>query len=768
MVVAGCGVGLVLAVAAVYGQTVRFGFVNYDDPSYVTENSRVLRGLSADGVAWAATTDHGLVWVPLTWLSLMLDAQCYGAHAGGYHLTNVLMHAASSVLLLRVLWRATGRPWPAAIAAAIFALHPLRVEAVAWVTARKDVLSGLLFMLTAAAYGSYARHRFSTARYALVAFLFALGLMAKSMVVTTPLLLLVADYWPLGRMHGRRDLPKLVLEKLPLLALSAAAAAITLAVQGDALVSTHRLSPAWRLGQATLAYADYLAMLVWPVNLAAAYPRAEATLSPVALIRASALMLLITAVAWRERRRHPYLLAGWLWYLVAFVPVIGLVQVGAMSMADRFTYIPLIGPVVALVWLATDFVAPEGGRTDFADSLIVPGLRAPRWSPAAVAAAGGAACVLIASLAVASWVQTTSWRTSEALWRLSLDRTERNWFAHVSLADCLLKQERYAEAETEARAALAIDPNDTVAAGYLGFIAAAAGRRDEAMAMCRSVIARDRRHPRVHTLLGCLLAEEGRYREALDEYRIALDTCPDLREALVNMGEAMLRCDMPRQAMETLLQARRMWPADPLVARQLGRVFVATGRGPEGLECLRESVTGRPDDADAWSAFGAALGQAGRFDEAIEALRRAVSLRPGEAEMHRNLGFALQESGRFTEASASYREAIARRSEDVASTNDLAWLLATCPDASIRDGVEAVALATEANRRTAGSAPVVLDTLAASYAEAGRFSDAVETARRALLLAEERGESDLAAGVRDHLASFERGKPVRQPAEMVR
>lgn len=757
--------GLVLAVVAVFGRAAWFEFTGYDDPLYVTENPWVLAGLTPGGAAWALTTDRGFTWVPLTWLSLMLDAELHGSRAGGYHLTNVLLHAASAAGLFLLLRGATGRTWPAAIAAAIFAVHPLRVEAVAWVTARKDVLSGACFLLTLWAYGWYARSPSSPMRYAAIVTALALGLAAKSMLVTTPVLLLLIDYWPLGRLRESGNLPRLVLEKLPLLAVSLAAAAITVAAQGEALVAERHMTPAWRLAQATLAYVGYVGMFIWPANLAAAYPRRGPVVPWIAVAVAAALLLAITLAAWRERRRFPYLIVGWLWYLVAFLPAIGLVQIGNFTMADRFTYLPLLGPVVGLVWLAADVFDGEARTGRRRSRAGLPASPSAESSPPRLTAAALLAGGFVASLAVASYDQTKVWRDSETLWRRTLERTTNNSFAHLSLAAALMKERRYAEAEAHTRRALDIAPAVTLGLGQMAGIAEATGRRDEALEICRRVVAIDPRDARVRNLLGSLLSRQARHREALEQYRAALAVTPDSVAAIVGASEAQLGCDEPQQALDTILSGRRMWPEHPLVARQLGRVLLATGRAREAVESLRSAVDHDAADGAAWNALGVALGQSGRLEESAAALRRAVETEPGATGFHRDLGFALRESRRYGEAAASYRRAVSLDPENGVATNDLAWLLATCPDPAVRSGAEAVTLAVAASRIAGRDEPTVLDTLAAAHAEAGNFAEAITVGRQALEAAERRGEAGLAAGVRAHLALFTDRKAVRDPPE---
>ncbi len=357
---------LLLAVGLVFGQTVGYDFVNFDDGLYVYENPQISGGLSAQGIGWVFTHTHGANWHPLTGLSHMVDCQFYGLHAGGHHSTNVLLHAATAILLFLVLRRMTGDVWPSALVAALFAVHPLRVESVAWISERKDVLSGLLFVLTLGAYVRYARGPFSLGRYLLVAALLTLGLMAKPMLVTLPLVLLLLDYWPLGRMTavGREDIPvasggradhfffpkRLLLEKLPLLLLAVVSCLMTLWAQGEASALNAQIPVGSRIANALVSYVAYMGQLFCPVGLAAYYPHPEGDLPVWKVIGALAMLACISVGVLAGWRRYPYLLVGWLWYVGMLIPVIGLVQVGKIAMADRYTYLPQIGLCIALAW----------------------------------------------------------------------------------------------------------------------------------------------------------------------------------------------------------------------------------------------------------------------------------------------------------------------------------------------------------------------------------------------------------------------------------
>ena len=418
---------LLVVVALVFAQTVRHEFVNFDDDRFVYDNPHVTRGLTGEGILWALC-DHGFQWRPLTWVSHMIDWQLYGPRAGGHHATNLLLHAATTVLLFVLFWRMTGRLWPSALVAVLFAVHPLRVESVAWVTERKDVLSGLFFALTLGAYLDYVRQPFSVERYLTVTVFFALGLLSKPMLVTLPLLLLLLDYWPLGRftersLAGNQEVPphcdgggpvaaaslpvwpaalgrlpvlgRLLFEKLPWFALVAVSCAMTVWSHIKVVAAVDRLPLSWRLGNALVSYVGYLGDFCWPTGLAVLYPLGDRDLSPWKVGGAALLLLVVTAAVWLARRRYPYLLFGWLWYAGMLVPVSGLLQFGIFTHADRFTYLPQIGIAVALAWGAADLCR--------------------RW-PYRRAVCGVASLLILAVLAGCAWRQASFWRDSETLW----------------------------------------------------------------------------------------------------------------------------------------------------------------------------------------------------------------------------------------------------------------------------------------------------------------------------------------------------------------
>jgi hypothetical protein len=444
------GLGLLAAIGVVYWPVRHFEFINFDDDVYVWANPEVQNGLTLRGLAWAFTTGHAGNWHPLTWLSHMLDCQLFGVNAGAHHLVNVLFHAANTLLLFGVLKRMTGARWRSALVAALFALHPLHVESVAWVAERKDVLSTCFWLLTLWAYVRYVQKpeiHYSTAalrpltswNYWLALVFFVCGLMSKPMVVTLPLVLLLLDYWPLNRVAGcklpaassdpeRSTLLALVWEKVPFLALAGVSCGLTLWVQqrGGAVASVESLPLGLRTGNAVVAYVRYLGHAFWPGGLAVFYPYQAWSLPTV--VGAGVLLAGVTGVVvWRGRSER-HLLVGWLWYLATLIPVIGLVQVGGQSLADRYTYVPLIGMFVLVAWgMPRSLTQPRLGKL------------------AMIAAASAVLC----ACAVLSWVQVHHWRDSETLFRYALKVTTGSAQAHNNLGVALAAQGKLAEAVAE-------------------------------------------------------------------------------------------------------------------------------------------------------------------------------------------------------------------------------------------------------------------------------------------------------------------------------
>ena len=576
---------------ALYNPVNRHPFVNYDDDRYVTENPHVHKGLSWDTVSWAFTAEEQGNWHPLTWLSHALDYQLFHQNATGHHFTSLLIHAANAVLLFLLLMYATDRVGPSLFVAALFALHPINVESVAWVAERKNVLSTFFFFAALVAYCWYAR-RPDWHRYLAFAGLFALGLMSKPMVITLPFVLLLLDYWPLGRIQGfpsglpsvpQAPLSRLLVEKLPLLVLSAASAAITMRVQqaGGAMRSTAQFSLSVRLENAVVAYATYLWKMVWPSHLAPLYPHPGDSL-PAWQVAISALVLLaVTVVVLRFRSRR-YLLTGWLWFLGTLVPVIGLVQVGDQAMADRYAYIPLIGIFIMLAW----------GAADLADSRHI-GLSA-RMIPAA--------CVLLA-LAFVTHRQLGYWSSNYELWAHALAVTDRNFIAQNNLGGALLLLGRPDEAYVHFQAAAEINPND----------------------------------PMSRSNLGAYLQEHGRLSEAMAQYDRTISLTSDaglLAATYANLGTAYRKLGQDEKARDSYDQALRHNPNQSSAYLGLGELLEKQNQLDDAIRNYSRSVELRPTDAG-FLLLGHALEHEGHLPEALAAYKSALKLSPELPEAQR-------------------------------------------------------------------------------------------------------------------------------------
>jgi hypothetical protein len=607
----GVCVFLVVAVWVIYGQTLHHDFVNYDDEDYVSQNAQVSRGLTLEGIVWAFTHMHSANWHPLTWISHMVDCQLYGLNPGGHHFTNLLLHAANAILLFFLLRQMTGSFWRSAFVAALFAVHPLRVESVAWVSERKDVLSCLFFLLTLMAYVRYTRAPDRT-RYLLVLLLSACGLMAKPMLVSLPLVLLLLDYWPLQRLpslslasaENRKILARLVLEKWPLFLFVVASSLLTIIAQRGAMQPIWRVGYAARLGNTALSYVDYIRQMFWPTNLAVMYPWYEARLQPSRIALSAAVLAIISlAVVLLYRRR--YLLTGWLWYLIMLVPVIGLLHVGNQSSADRYTYLPLIGLFVAVTWGVAELTARLPFRAVLLSSV---GLLA------------------LVALTFAARIQVTYWRDGETLWSHALAATTQNIIAEGNLGDALYRFK---------------------------------GKPAEAW---------------VH--------------------------------------------------LEKSLQINRHQP-------QL------------------------------LSSVGVFYLESGQVEKARAHLEEALAMEPNFADAHYNLGNLYLQIGQAQEALNHYQRALETKPDDIQALNNRAWILATWPNSSIRNGPKAVELAEHADSLTSRKNQVIAATLAAAYAETDRFPEAVRAAERAMQIAGSEGREARVLSIREQLETYKTGNAFR-------
>jgi len=728
---------------AVFGQTLTHGFIGYDDNDYVYDNPMVARGLTLKGIVWAFTSFHASNWHPLTWLSHMLDCQLYGLNPAGHHLTNVLLHTATVIVLFLVLRQMTGALWRSAFVAAVFAIHPLRVESVAWVAERKDVLSGLFFMLTIGAYVRYARHPWSLARYGLVALLFALGLMSKPMLVTLPVVLLLLDYWPLQRVEPGK-LSGLVLEKLPLLALSAASCVATLLAQHGGIQSAGSFSPPMRLANALVACIVYVGQMVWPAGLAPFYPYPLNGLPAWKVAPAGMLLAGLSAVILWQRRKQPWLLMGWFWYLVMLLPVLGVLQVGDQAHADRYTYLPQIGIYVGVTWLAAEWGA--------------------KWR-VGQAALGGLMTAMLAVLMVCAWKQAAYWKNGETLWTHALACAPGNYVAHFNLGNALRLEGRMDEAISHYQNAVQIRSDYPQALNNLGKALLLKGRVDEAITHFQQALEINPGSAQGRFNLGIALLQKGRVEEAIPHLQMGLQIDPDNADMHVKLGTVLLQRGQADEAIAHFQKALQINPDNADTHVNLGNILLQKGKADEAIAHFQQALQINPDHAQAHNNLGNALLQKGRVDDAIAHLQKALQINPGYGKAHNNLGNALLQRGRVEEAIAQFQQAVQIEPSDPAAQNNLAWLLATCPQASLRNGNKAVELARRANALTGGENPVILHTLATAYAEAGRFSEAVETAQRALRLAGAQSNTALAGQLQLEMKLFQAGKPFHLPEQ---
>jgi predicted Zn-dependent protease len=716
---------LVAVTFAVYWPVQRYGFLAFDDKAYVVENPWVKAGLTWTGLGWAFTSFEAANWHPLTWLSLQIDAELSGSPgaqdadtlhrlAQGCHTTNVLLHAATVVLLFAALRRMTGAVWPSAVVAALFAWHPLHVESVAWIAERKDVLSGLFWMLTLLLYAGYVQKP-DVVHYLAVVVSLALGLLAKPMLVTLPCVLLLLDFWPLGRMPvagAKRPVPWrwLVVEKLPLFALVIASCVVTFLAQqrGQAVASLEHVPLDQRIANAVVSYAVYLRNMVWPVNLVVFYPLEPLALTSAPVLIASGVLVALTAVVVWQRRQRPYLLVGWLWYLGTLVPVIGIVQVGMQALADRYTYIPLVGVGIALAWLGADLARSVRGRI-------------------AVAVAAGAA--LLACL-VLTPLQIGYWEDDSVQWK------------HVLKSGIDTPQVRVM------LASLAREANDDATAlEHIG----------------KGLASVETRKPLLHHELGLLLWKQGKVPEAIAAFEEEIRRYPSAAKPYQTLGllyEGERKLD---DAAHCFQQALAASGGDAFSHAKLAEVLTKQKKYAEAAEQWEAALHLDALSPLAQFHVGVDLRRQHRLDEAIAHLRRAVELDTKKITYRCYLAHALAEAGLIQEATAAYAEVNRRDGQWQAHTAQRAWTLATYPDGTVRDGAQAVELAEQVNQASGYEVPVFLDTLAAACAEQGDFAAAVKAARNALARL---GSSQprLAAEIQARLQHYEKKEPIRDPS----
>ncbi|MCE5250892.1 tetratricopeptide repeat protein [bacterium] len=660
---AGVSLVLLLVSLGVYWQTVHHEFTNFDDGEYVSENRFIQKGLTTESIIWAFKTGHASNWHPVTWLSHMLDCQLFGLNPGYHHLTNVFFHCTNAILLFLILSYMTGAFWKSAFVAALFALHPLHVESVAWIAERKDVLSTFFWLLTVGAYGYYARKP-GTKRYLAVLVLFSFGLMAKPMVVTLPFVLLLLDYWPLGRIsfgdvkgnsvrksrHPETPIQlktraiSLVREKIPLFILSAMGSVVTFFIQNSRGVvrNLEIVSLGSRISNAIVSYGCYIMKTIWPLKLAVFYPHPGGNLPVWKVLGASVFLLTVTLLVVRYARRFPFLVTGWLWYLGILVPVIGFVQVGNQAMADRYTYIPIVGIFIIAAW-----GVPELMRKFRFPGIIIPVM---------------AGVILLAS-AERAWVQTGYWHDCDMLYRHALEVTDGNYLAHNNLGAYLIEKKNYEEAIGHFTEALRFKPEYIDARINLGVLLHNEGNQDEALKQYTEVLRIDPDNAKAHNNLGAVMEDIGKKEEAIGQYTEALRLEPDYAKAHTNLGKVLLGSGNNDEAYVHFAEALRLEPMNAEVQNNMGVMLDALGKHENAITCYNEALRMNPDYVEAHSNLGNECLRLGMLEEAVSHYNEALRLKPGYAEAHCKLGSVYLRTGDLDRAFTHCTEALRLKPE---------------------------------------------------------------------------------------------------------
>jgi tetratricopeptide (TPR) repeat protein len=627
---------LILSTLLVFWQVRNFDFVNYDDDLYVYENQHILNGLTPDGIIWAFTTCYLGYWQPLTWLSLMLDCQLFGSDPGWMHLVNLFLHLANTLLLFAVLRKMTDSLWPSAFVAAAFAIHPMHVESVAWIAERKDVLSTLFWLLTLAAYVSYVK-RPSIFRYLISLVLFAIGLMAKPMLVTLPFVLLLLDYWPLNRFNsqpaktsgrqphkpapihdGLASLYRIIIEKIPFFVLSTVSSVITFLTQqaGGGIVDIKTIPLKDRVGNACLSYAAYMGKMFWPQNLAVHYPfNAVGSITLGQFVPYAFLLVGVSFLVLRFWRTRKYLLVGWFWFVGTLIPVIGLVQFTVSSYADRYTYIPYIGLFIVIAWGLPELLS--------------------KW-PQRKMALGISMVIVLTTLGICAHQQISYWNNSTALFSHAIEVTQNNYLAHNNLG---------------------------IAYGSLG-------RHQDAIETYKQAIRIKPDFADAHYNRGVAYGSLGRYQDEIEAYKQAIRIKPNYAKAHYNLGIAYGSLGHHQDAIESYKQAIRIKPDYAMAHCNLGAAYGMLGRGQDAIESFKQAVRIKPDYADAHYNLGIAYGELGRHQDAVDAYKQAIRIKPDYAKAHYNLGVAYVNLGRHQEAIDAYKQAI-RIKPDYAEAHSL-------------------------------------------------------------------------------------------------
>ena len=707
-------IGLAAITLAVYLPVLGFNFVEYDDQQYVTDNVHVQAGLTWHGLVWAFGF-HAGNWHPLAWLSHMADCQLFASRAGGHHFTSVLLHTATTLLLFALLQRLTGFVWRSAAVAALFAWHPLHVESVAWVAERKDVLCAFFWVLTLSAYVRYAelskvQSPKSKVFYGVTLLAFILALMAKPMAVTLPFVLLLLDFWPLRRFQVSgfkfQVLKWLLLEKIPFFILATIGCALTLRAQQIAIVSTAGLTLSQRFAHTVVAYDHYFWAMFFPVNLAVYYPYVI-SLETGAVVFSGMVLALITVLALLNWRQRPWIIFGWLWFLGTLVPVIGLVQVGDQAWADRYTYLPLVGLFVPLVWLAAEAVKSKKVLRVLSVAMV------------------------LAMLAATSF-QLSHWKNTWTLFDHANKVTKENYMAITVLASQLAKQNKFDEAIALYDQALSYKPTFPETHFFLGNAFDQLGRPDEAVAEYEKALWFKPMQEHTHIFLGIALGKQKKYAEAITNYEAALALNPDSAAAHNNLARIYHTQGKFDAAITHYQAALKIDPQLTLAHNNLGILLLQKNDLAGGTAQLREALRLNPTNSETQFNLALAFNQQQQWSAAAELLSKTVNAGSTSPKAHHEYATALAHLHKTPGAMSEYATALLMQPDYPEALDGLAWILSTDTNANFRNGAEAVKMAGRACELTQQKDAGKLKTLAAACAEAGQFAEAQKNIRLAL------------------------------------
>ena len=618
---------LILAILVTYWQVKDFNFVGFDDELYITENSHTQAGLTIEGIVWAFETFRAGNWHPLTWLSHMLDCELYGLNPMGHHWTNLLFHMTNTLLLFFMFQKMTGSMWRSAFVAALFALHPLHVESVAWVAERKDVLSTFFGMLTILAYIRYVKKR-NFFRYSLIFILLSLGLMAKPMLVTMPFVLLLLDFWPLERLKyysnsqspnfQSLNLSRLFLEKIPLFIPVAISSVLTILAQKEAgaLYSFESLAVKTRIANAFVSYASYIVKTVWPQNLAIFYPHSFGMLSLWYVFGAAFAIAGISFFSIRSFKQYPYVSVGWFWYLGTLIPVIGLIQVGAQGMADRYTYIPLTGLFIIAAWGIPDLLK--------------------KWHYRKTVLAV-CAIILLFTFSTRSYFQIRHWENSAAVFKNAIQTTKNNWLAYRELGLVLMRDGKLDDAVFYYKKALQIRPNYLTALDNLGMTLHHLGRFEEACNYYMKALKINPKQAGIHNNTANVLTSLGKFEEAIKHYRKAILITPDFAEPHYNLANILVIQKKFDEAVFHYESAIKNDSEYSDAHYNLGCILLRHKKIKEALTHFTEVIKINSDYKQAYNQIGIILFQRGKIKKAEKFFSKAVQIDPGYKEAISNL-----------------------------------------------------------------------------------------------------------------------------------